>query len=297
VITLNQRDARAAGAISSGAAGTRNLVLRVASGIVLAPIAIGGAYVGGWLFLVLCAVAAGAILWEWTVLVTGRSDPNLLAPGWAALLAALALAGMNEPGAAIGVIAIGAVLAGGLAVRRSPLASAPPHVAWAAAGVVYAGSALLGPALLRRDAEFGVTAVLFLAATVWITDIFAYFIGSALGGPRLWPRVSPKKTWSGAIGGLAGGVAAGTLVAYASGVGSPGVAGIALVLSVLAQAGDLFESAVKRHFSAKDASWLIPGHGGVMDRLDGFLVAAVAALLIGILRQGTDAPASGLLVW
>ncbi len=110
--------------------------------------------------------------------------------------------------------------------------------------------------------------------------------------------MSPNKTWSGAIGGLAGGIAAGVAVAYANGVDKLGIVSVmALVLSVLAQAGDLFESAIKRRFGAKDTSRLIPGHGGLMDRLDGFLVAAFAALLIGILRQGTAAPARGLLVW
>jgi phosphatidate cytidylyltransferase len=110
--------------------------------------------------------------------------------------------------------------------------------------------------------------------------------------------VSPNKTWSGVIGGLAGGVAGGVLVAYANGLGRLAVVGVvALVLSAGAQAGDLFESAVKRRFGVKDTSGLIPGHGGLMDRLDGFLVAAMAALLIGIFRQGTDAPAHGLLVW
>jgi phosphatidate cytidylyltransferase len=164
--------------------------------------------------------------------------------------------------------------------------------------VVYAGAALLAPVLLRCDPEWGLTALLFLCATVWITDIFAFFCGRAIGGPLLLPRVSPKKTWSGAIGGLVGGVAAGVLVAYASGVGKLGIIGLmAALLSVLAQAGDLLESAVKRRFGAKDASHLIPGHGGLMDRLDGFLVAAAAALVIGILRQGIAAPGRGLLVW
>ena len=121
---------------------------------------------------------------------------------------------------------------------------------------------------------------------------------ASCGGPLLWPRVSPNKTWAGAVGGVVGGVAAGTSVAYASGVDKLVAVGIvALLLSVLTQAGDLFESAVKRRFGAKDAGSLIPGHGGLMDRLDGFLVAALVALLIGILRQGPDAPAQGLLVW
>jgi len=169
---------------------------------------------------------------------------------------------------------------------------------WIAAGVIYAGAGLLGPALLRRDPEWGLTALLFLFATVWITDIFAYLCGRMIGGPRLWPALSPNKTWSGAFGGLIGGVAAGCGVAYASGTAKLGMIGVmALLLSVLAQAGDLLESTVKRRFGAKDAGGLIPGHGGLMDRLDGFLVAALAALVIGILRDGTGAPARGLLVW
>jgi phosphatidate cytidylyltransferase len=141
-------------------------------------------------------------------------------------------------------------------------------------------------------------AFVFLALTVWATDTCAFAAGRMIGGPLLWPQVSPNKTWSGALGGLAGGVAGGTLVAYADGLGRLAVVGVvALVLSALAQAGDLLESAIKRHFGAKDTSQLIPGHGGLMDRLDGFLVAAAAALLIGLLRQGTAAPAHGLLVW
>ncbi len=176
------------------------------------------------------------------------------------------------------MIAIGALLAGGvLAVwpRRYP-GSNP--VIWGAGGVVYAGMALVGPALLRADPQLGFVALLFLFAIVWATDIFAYLVGRLMGGPLLWPGVSPKKTWSGAIGGLAGGVAAGTGVAYASIGMAPALAGgLALVLSIVAQGGDLFESAVKRRFGAKDASSLIPGHGGLMDRLDGFIVAALVA--------------------
>jgi phosphatidate cytidylyltransferase len=225
-------------------------------------------------------------------LVTDGSDPRILVPGWAALLAALVSTGTNRPGLAIAAVVIGAVFAGMAEATRS---SARPG--WAAGGVIYAGVAFLGPALLRRDGELGLPAFLFLAVTVWMTDIVAYLVGRAIGGPLLWPQVSPKKTWSGALGGLAGGVVGGTLVAYASGVGGLGAAIVALGLSALSQAGDLFESAVKRRFGAKDTGRLIPGHGGLMDRLDSFVVAALAAVVIGILHEGTHAPARGLLVW
>jgi phosphatidate cytidylyltransferase len=256
------------------------------------------AYVGGWPFFLLCAAAGAGILWEWTRLVADGADSRILLPGLAALLFALLLIGLDEPGASAGMIFIGAALAAGVMAawpRRFP---APNPLVWGSCGIVYAGVAFLGPALLRRDAAWGFVAVAFVAVTVWATDIFAYAVGRMIGGPLLWPQVSPNKTWAGAVGGVVGGVAAGTSVAYASGVDKLVAVGIvAFVLSILTQAGDLFESAVKRRFGAKDASGLIPGHGGLMDRLDGFLVAAFVALLIGMLRQGPDAPAQGLLVW
>jgi phosphatidate cytidylyltransferase len=275
-----------------------NLTLRVASAAVLAPVTLAFTYEGGWIFYALCAIAAGGILWEWVSLASHRADPRVLAPGWLALLGAMLLIGLGLAAGSLAAVAIGAVVAGAIVAalpRTTDEAFAP---AWAAGGVIYAGALLIAPAILRSDPQWGLSALLFLFANVWATDIFAYFCGRAIGGPLLWPRVSPKKTWAGAIGGLAGGVAASVAVAYASGVGKLGIVGVmACVLSVLAQAGDLFESAVKRRFGAKDASHLIPGHGGLMDRLDGFIVAAVAALVIGIIHQGMAAPARGLLVW
>jgi len=293
---VSQPDQRDGGA--GGGGGWSDLGLRVASASVLVPAALAITYAGGWLFVALCMLAAGGILWEWTALVSYRADPRILSPGWAALLIAAGLIGLDYPYAAFGMPLLGA-FCGGLAVLAlSPGGGKPSEVTWAAGGIIYAGASLVGPALLRRDPELGLTALLFLFATVWTTDIFAFFCGRILGGPTLWRRVSPHKTWSGAIGGLAGGVAGGVMVAYANGFAKLGTIGaMALLLSVLAQAGDLFESAVKRNFGAKDAGRLIPGHGGLMDRLDGFLVAALAALLIGILRQGAGSPARGLLVW
>ena len=287
---------------SDGSGGRRarasNLTLRVASVAVLAPVTLAATYAGGWIFLALCAFGAGGVLWEWTALVAHRSDSRILVPGWAALFGGLVFAGIHSPDLAWGAIAVGAILAGFAKFAWPGEEPASTAGIWAMGGVVYAGAAFLGPALLRGDPEWGLTALLFLFAIVWITDIFAYFCGRSIGGPLLWPSVSPKKTWSGAVGGLIGGVAAGVAVAYANGVGKLGIVSVmALVLSVLAQAGDLFELAIKRRFGAKDASHLIPGHGGLMDRIDGFLVAAFAALLIGLLRQGTAAPARGLLVW
>jgi phosphatidate cytidylyltransferase len=281
-----------------GKAATHDLRRRVISACVLAPLGLLATYLGGWVFLIVCLAAAGAMLWEWTVLVQRHGDPRILVPGLAALGVATLLVGEGLPGAAIGMIAIGALFAGGVIAaspRHNPVSNAP---FWATGGVIYAGTGLIGPTVLRGDPELGLTALLYLFAIVWTTDIFAYFAGRGIGGPLLWPQVSPNKTWAGAIGGIAGGVAAGTLVAYASGVDGLEMAGVlAVVLSILAQGGDLFESAVKRRFGAKDASRLIPGHGGVMDRLDGFVAAALAAALIGVLHQSATAAARGLLIW
>jgi phosphatidate cytidylyltransferase len=294
----NHRDSGTIGKFASKLGSANNLVLRVASAAVLGPLVLVLAYIGGWLFFLLCAAAAAGVLWEWTKLVADSADARILLPGFSALLFALVLTALDEPGAAAGMIFIGAALAAGVMAawpRRFP---ARNPLVWGSCGILYAGIAYLGPALIRRDAAWGFVAVLFVAMTVWTTDISAYAVGRTLGGPLLWPRISPNKTWAGAVGGVLGGVAAGTSVAYASGVDKLVAVGVvAFVLSVLTQAGDLFESAVKRRFGAKDAGSLIPGHGGLMDRLDGFLLAAFVALLIGILRQGPDAPGQGLLVW
>jgi phosphatidate cytidylyltransferase len=275
-----------------------NLAHRAASALVLAPVAIAAAGLGGWVFVTVCAIAAGLVLWEWTLLVAHRADLRILIPGLAALLAAALLTGKGEPSAAIAVLVLGALIASGMvaALPRADREETAPG--WAATGVIYAGIAFIGPAGLRGDPEKGFAALLFLFATVWATDIFAYLVGRSLGGPLLWQQLSPKKTWAGAIGGLCGGVVAGALVAYATAGTKPLVAGVlALVLSIAAQGGDLFESWVKRRFGAKDAGALIPGHGGMMDRIDGFLAAALIALVLGSLRVGIAASARGLLVW
>jgi phosphatidate cytidylyltransferase len=203
---------------------------------------------------------------------------------------ALALASFGRAGTAVIVVALGCAATGAVApaARRR----------WTAAGLPYAGAIGIAPILLRSDGDNGFLAIVFLFAIVWMTDSVAYFCGRLIGGPKLLARVSPKKTWSGAIGGLAGAVLAAIAVAKIAALGQvAALAGIGAILSVFAQAGDLFESRLKRTFGAKDSSQLIPGHGGLMDRLDGFVAAAAVAALIGILRGGIDAPARGLLVW
>ena len=266
------------------------LALRVCSALVLVPLALATAYLGDWPFAVFWGVAALGVLWEWTSLVAGTDRRFVLMTGAASLALALALVVSGLPLAAVIVLAISTLAAASLAPAERRL--------WIAGGIPYAGALGLAPIVLRSDREDGFLAVIFLFAVVWTTDIAAYFIGRAAGGPKLVPQVSPKKTWSGAIGGtLAAVVVALALAKTAALAGLFAIAMLAIVLSVFSQAGDVFESFLKRRFGAKDSSHLIPGHGGLMDRLDGFVTASVVATLIGLARGGFEAPGRGLLVW
>jgi phosphatidate cytidylyltransferase len=269
-------------------ASTGDVGKRIASGVVMALLAVGAVVLGGWPFALFWAAAAVGIFWEWSTIVAGGAIAAR-AVGIAALIAAALAAGAGQ------IYAASLVLAAGVAVVA---ACAPGRRGWAAAGVVYAGIALLAPMVLRPDREFGLLAMLFLFAVVWSTDILGYFIGRAVGGPRLAPPISPKKTWSGAGGGTLGALGASLAVVYIAGdIALLPATCVAFVLSIASQAGDLFESAVKRRFGVKDASHVIPGHGGLMDRLDGFIAAGGVAALIGIMRGGLDAAARGLLQW
>jgi phosphatidate cytidylyltransferase len=270
-----------------------NLLLRIASAAVLAPLALGIAYVGGLPFALFWFAAALILLWEWTRLACGDGRRAAFAIGAASLAAAaglLTFVGPGRLGTAALIVLLGAIAAAGLASseRRT----------WCSSGVLYAGVVLIAPIALRADAQVGFTALAFLFAVVWTTDIVAYFAGRALGGAKLAPTISPNKTWSGAVTGVLAAAAVGIAVAKAAGVDNAlPIALVALMLSVVSQVGDLFESVVKRRFGVKNASGLIPGHGGLMDRLDGFLAAAGVGALFGLLRGGVDAPARGLIVW
>src|SRR5262249_19158412 len=169
--------------------------------------------------------------------------------------------------------------------------------AWAPAGMLYAASALLASVLIRQDQEYGFEALLFVLLIVWITDIGGYFAGRGIGGPKLWVRVSPNKTWAGAIGSTLGSLIVAVVFAWWIHAEFLSLAVLGVVLSVIAQFGDLFESAVKRHFGVKDSSHVIPGHGGLLDRLDGFVAAIVLAGIFGFLRYGADGVGRGLMVW
>jgi phosphatidate cytidylyltransferase len=263
------------------------LALRVCSALLLAPLALAAAYLGGWPFALFWSAAAIGTLYEWNTLID--SEQRVLIAGLLVLALALGAAVAGYVQLALAVIVVGSLATAMLGTRRRRI--------WIALGVLYAASLGIAPILLRSDLEYGFVALIFLFAVVWATDTTAYAVGRAIGGPKLMPRVSPKKTWAGALGGPIGAIIAALVVAELSDLSALATAALAATLSILAQAGDLFESFLKRKFGAKDSGGLIPGHGGLMDRLDGFIAAGLAAAVIGISRGGFASPGRGLLVW
>jgi phosphatidate cytidylyltransferase len=267
--------------------GSRNLLLRVIAALVLAPSAIAIAYAGGWFWLGLVTLAAIGLYVEWLTIVGART-PRVMAAGIVTLFGAAVWLGIGRIGATYVIVALGVIVAALLSPHRR---------GWAALGGCYAFAALIASVAVRLDDAYGFTALMLVLLVVWVTDIGGYFAGRGLGGPKLWPRVSPKKTWAGAIGGFVASlfVAAG-FGAFGLGKTGPLVL-LGATLSVASQLGDLFESAVKRQFGVKDSSHIIPGHGGLLDRLDGFVAAVVLAAIFGFLRGGADGVGRGLVVW
>ena len=160
----------------------------------------------------------------------------------------------------------------------------PERRYWTMTGFAYAAAAEVASVMVRLDPVWGFTALMLILLVVWVTDIGGYFAGRGIGGPKLWPRVSPKKTWAGAAGGFAASLTVSAGFA-ACGLGRIGpLLLLAALLSIISQCGDLFESAVKRRFGVKDSSHIIPGHGGLLDRLDGFVAAVALAALFGFMR-------------
>ncbi len=267
---------------------SRELTLRIYSAIVLILVVLAATWIGGIAFRVLAAVIGLLVYYEWSKM-TQLAEHNLRghAFGWFSM----ALIALNL---VFGPADLTVPLFAGLVVTAALLSIFGRWSWWQVGGIFYSGLSAIALSAIRGEDSLGFVAMLFVFVVVWSTDILAYFVGRAIGGPKLAPRISPGKTWSGAIGGTVAGVAGGMIVALMHfqdvGIWIPTVA---LALSVSSQIGDLFESFIKRRFGVKDSSNLIPGHGGVMDRVDGLVFACFAAFFLAV---GFSASGSGSVV-
>ena len=270
------------------------LSLRIISGVALAAGALALTYAGPLPFALMVTAFVAVMAWEWGRLVCSSGIDaawaiQVVATGGGALLAV-----WDCP--ACGLLAI---IAGTFAVfvlRRVDMGTAQAW--WAATGVYYVGLPSIALVWIRSDPEFGWVAVLFIFITVWTTDTAAYIFGKSIGGPLLAPDISPKKTWAGFAGGLICATVLGSavLIGVAGAQAWWAVIALSAAVSVVSQAGDLGESSLKRLFGRKDSSGIIPGHGGVLDRVDGLVFAALTCAILALLRA-PDAPGYALVVW
>ncbi|MEX6723937.1 phosphatidate cytidylyltransferase [Parapedomonas caeni] len=252
-----------------------DLRVRVIAGIVLGVGALAILWAGGPLFALLMGLGGCAIVWEWTGITGAASRPWVRPAGLLVMVAAVVAGWFHLWGwAALATLLLATALAltGWDRERR--------HTMWLGLGLAYAVPPVLALLWLRDQAD-GLIIVLWLMLSVWATDSFAYFAGRAIGGPKLAPTISPKKTWAGLAGGMAGAALTGALVAAAFGLQPLALAPLSAAIAVVSQGGDLLESALKRAFDVKDSGHLIPGHGGIMDRVDG-LVAVAPLVALGL---------------
>jgi phosphatidate cytidylyltransferase len=265
------------------------IVLRLASAVVLATLAVGATIFSPWSFLLLVIVGGGLVAWEWGRLTRGNGFDATALIEAVSVASLVILVALGRPDLAL-------FLLGGAAMAIAFGGGASSSRVWPLAGLAYAAFPAVALVWLRGDQALGATAVLYLFAVAWTTDTASYAGGRLIGGPKLAPRISPRKTWSGFIVGALTPALVGLAVATVlKGTSAWKLALVSVVLALACQMGDLMESWVKRRFGAKDASQLIPGHGGLLDRIDGLLLAAILAALIA-LRDPAD-PGRGLLIW
>lgn len=267
-----------------------DLRARVFSAVVLSVIVLAATLAGGWLFAVVSAAIAMIVWAEWVDVVCPNGDDRIRLLGFF-LTGLVFLAALFVPNGAMPLVWAIATLA--FAIASALLVGG----LWPLAGFLYSGGALVALIMLRNSdgRASGLVVILFLFATVWATDIGAYFAGRRFGGPKIAPAISPKKTWSGGIGGVLSAILAALLVFAAAGLRPFSLAvALAFILSVVSQAGDFFESWVKRRAGVKDSSHIIPGHGGFMDRVDGLVFAAIALWLLALAGFGYGPSAMAL---
>jgi phosphatidate cytidylyltransferase len=248
------------------------LRMRIASAVVLAPLPLAAIWFGGAWLMSLTALAGAAMAWEWGRLCRGEVGRSF-APGAieitliAVVVATVLIAAAGDARAAVPVAVIGAAVIFTMALQGP---GAEPLLT--GLGALWIAIPCISFLWLARAEHGGRQILLWLLAVVWATDIGAYAIGRSIGGPRLAPRWSPRKTWAGFVGGMVSAALAGGVAALA--LRARPLLPLVLVsagLAIVAQFGDLAESLAKRRFGVKDSSRLIPGHGGLLDRLDGLL--------------------------
>ncbi|MBI1205880.1 MAG: phosphatidate cytidylyltransferase [Azospirillum sp.] len=252
-----------------------NFWLRALSALVLAPLVFVVTWLGGWTFQLMVLGAAILGVREWVRMVAPGSDPWPLYLSYGAVtvvVAVVVLGGAWPALAVVGVLTVVTFVGVARKAGRDRLVIA--------FGVPYIACSVIAMIWLRSDPAGGLALILYLLATVWATDIGAFLVGSTVGGRRLAPSISPRKTWAGLIGGMICAGLAGAVVAVVAGAQRPVLAALlGAGLAIAEQAGDLFESAVKRRYNVKDSGALIPGHGGLLDRIDGLIaVSPVFAL-------------------
>jgi len=256
-----------------------NLAVRTASALVLAPLVVLATY-PTWLFLLMTSIAVALMAIEWGQMSAPRAPLRVATAVAVSVLAGVFAAYLSHPAWAWGLAAAGAVAAVIVARNVSERRS------FAALGVIYIAAPCIALTWLRATPEgFRWTVLLF--AVTWSADICAFAVGSVLKGPKLWPRFSPNKTWSGFFGGLVGAMGAAMAVVALTKM-SPSLAaaaGMGLVGGLATMAGDLWESMLKRRFGVKDSGDLIPGHGGLLDRVDGLMFAAIAIAAARLVYQ------------
>jgi phosphatidate cytidylyltransferase len=253
------------------------LRLRVLSALVLIPAALAAVWFGSPWTAIVVAIAGLAMAWEWGRLAAIGQARLGVAAVMVAVALTVAAAAADRFELAILVAAAGAL---GVALMQRH------ERGWSAGGTLWIAGGCLAFLWLATPLGGGRNTLFCLFAVVWATDIVAYVAGRSIGGPRLAPQLSPNKTWAGFAGGLLGGIGAGIGTALLVGAAPASTAAVSLLLSIAAQGGDLAESWAKRHFAVKDTSALIPGHGGVLDRLDGLLAASIAAALLVLASGG-----------
>lgn len=255
-----------------------DLSTRLGSGLALAAIGALVLWIGGALAVIALALMLATILWELDRMIGGSGGSRLglaVAIGFGVLaLVATPLWGFLP---ALVAIVVGAFIC---------VALSGPGTNWMAAGLAYCATPACFLLLMRQSEPYGVYLVLWLVAVVVATDVGAYFVGRIVGGPKLWLRVSPGKTWSGALGGLSAAMLVSLLLGPLAGIGALAALALGIGVAVAAQLGDLLESSVKRRFGVKDLSGLIPGHGGVMDRVDGLLGGTLFLVLCDLVGLG-----------